>query len=575
MKYSVLSNLARIYKTRLNISEVALVASIVMSEQLSRENVLKDRINFSLKDDFNYCLTESSNFYRISETLAAEIIEECYKSQVDEFYLKLKEMQIDASSSDENDVSVIDCLSKMFRGEFRYNSESRFIKSVSEWIADNKENITNKVAYTPYNSFISAEQYLASECSEIKSKSIDYVSSLCKPLILALENSKLEVEVISIEDSLKCDRNCLSSDKTEIYSFGFSCPPFIDLIDVKRKFYELVVDDMREKVKGRFAVLVPIGYTFSNNPRIIKHHKEILSEGRLKAVVKLPSGFLMDTRINIVAMLFDEDGVYNSNILFSDLSMEDCIDKASSSRFQVKINEAVISDFKDALNGITKSQHTNLISVEEIIKNDYSFDPGRYVISVEDKELFDTIALNDVPLSSVADIIRSQSYKSNSVDEGKQFFEIGAANINEVGFIEPSEKIVYLSESNPGRKYVLKKGDIVLSIKGIAGKVGFMTEDRDDLIINQSFVIIRLKDLTWSPEFLFRQLRSEAIQRLLTANSAGTIIKIIQIKVVRELLLRKPSDELLSDAREKVLEQIEIIAKIKDLKMRLNELNKF
>lgn len=144
-----------------------------------------------------------------------------------------------------------------------------------------------------------------------------------------------------------------------------------------------------------------------------------------------------------------------------------------------------------------------------------------------------------------------------------------------MGFIEPSEKIVYLSESNPGRKYVLKKGDIVLSIKGIAGKVGFMTEDRDDLIINQSFVIIRLKDLTWSPEFLFRQLRSEAIQRLLTANSAGTIIKIIQIKVVRELLLRKSSDELLSDAREKVLEQIEIIAKIKDLKMRLNELNKF
>ena len=127
--------------------------------------------------------------------------------------------------------------------------------------------------------------------------------------------------------------------------------------------------------------------------------------------------------------------------------------------------------------------------------------------------------LSDAPLHlcDVASIYRAQICANNSEAEPMdtdEWYELNLADISETGLVHTISKSINIKRGHPQAiRNQLKKGDIVLSIKGSLGKVGIIREDRSDFMAGQCFAVIRSKDKTlYPPELIFMQLKSKAIK---------------------------------------------------------------
>ena len=67
-----------------------------------------------------------------------------------------------------------------------------------------------------------------------------------------------------------------------------------------------LIEEMFNKVSGRFAVVVPINYGSSSINSVMQNRKMNVESGRLKAVIFLPGGFLVGSLVSTLILLFDK-----------------------------------------------------------------------------------------------------------------------------------------------------------------------------------------------------------------------------------------------------------------------------
>ena len=134
------------------------------------------------------------------------------------------------------------------------------------------------------------------------------------------------------------------------------------------------------------------------------------------------------------------------------------------------------------------------------------------------------------------------------------FNEMSASDIDELGLVIQPAKQVSVSQSAARRARLtpLRPFDVVLAIKGSAGKVGLVFDMPADAkwIANQSFVILRVNDMKGrsgapqlSPLVLFRYLSSELGQAMLKRFIGGAVIPSIAINDLRQLAIPVPDLE--------------------------------
>lgn len=558
MKTTVLTKAMRALHFRSE-NVYSIITLISLCDFLNNKNLIAERLTRSFKEDIDYCV-ENFEFFSIVNNVELRF-KDLFTEEYDNFYKELKSQSFQLKDTQEPDLSVLDIMeNKNFSGHFYFLNSEKVISSViAKWLVNDTRNNT---VYCPFNNLINVENELTCD-NMITSPYFVIAEARARAMYHACNELKVPKQVLTAPDTI--------GTLTQNYDLGFSFPPCSWNIGSIKSGEINLLKDMLENISGRFCLIFSLAFAFQSGA-LEKLREKIINEKRLKAIVELPGGYVPNSNISCMAMFFDKTDENQDSVTFISLADDTCKDKEHSNRYKTVLNDYAISMLENGLKGI-ESELCRKVSFEEILKNKYCLTPSRYVLSEEGRKAQQQILKGNVKLGDIAEFYRAQMTKPEN--EGNTFFEVSASDINSVGFVENPGKQILLSKDVSELKNALKKGDIVFAIKGSVSKVGLVTEEHDNWLINQSFVIIRIKNPEWPVEFVFRQLKSSAMRLYVQSKTIGSIIPSLTIAELKDLPLIAPTGELIEEQKRKHERQMEIAATIAELQKELGELNNF
>jgi len=139
---------------------------------------------------------------------------------------------------------------------------------------------------------------------------------------------------------------------------------------------------------------------------------------------------------------------------------------------------------------------------------------------------------------------------------------IKGENINEDGLIDEDQNFDYIdiNTHNKFKRTHLKKGDLVFTVRGIIGKVGFYNFD-DEGNINANVIKIRIKK-EHNPKFFWIYLNSKIGQTFIESLSSGQVQKTITVPDI----LKIPIPKLDLETQNTIVQLMENAYKIKKQK---------
>lgn len=540
------------------IAEMLLVSSV-----LAKTGKLSERLDTSFNDDLKICL----KLARIDSAEEIEISSLPHGNHLEGAYKGFKSFLSSQNDKDDDMAALFDSVMKLTdsrKSSIYLFRENIVTDAVTDWIKAGSADY--KTCYCPFNNLLSAEENLASPSVKVFAPFM-YKHGLRFKALLQLAAGKSEFIDFSLSGY-----ESVFADTTSEYDCGFCCGPMGYRLDngTYKPVEIALIDDMVNKVSGRFAVVVPANYGTASMHNFLQSRRTIVESGRLKATILLPGGFLVGSLISTLILLFDKKGADHQQISLIDLTKDACLDKAKSGRQRIALNE----NAKDQVITILQDKYSDLaINVDiKTIKNDeYNLMPNRYMAAVQ-INTSSVFGERTIKLAEIANIYRAQASKKE--ETGSSYFEIGAADINASGIVEQPTKEILLGKESSTLKNLVHKGDIILAIKGSVGKVGIITEDHHNWLAGQSFVILRIKEecTDWTPDFLFWQLKSKTINQFLKNVATGALIQLLKMDDVKNLKLLPPTKELQEKIVNAQKKKLEIIAKIKELTKELDAL---
>lgn len=302
----------------------------------------------------------------------------------------------------------------------------------------------------------------------------------------------------------------------------------------------LAVRQLLAVTRTRIVVAVPNGLLFSsgaeNNLR-----EDLLRRGLLRAVVALPGGLLSGTSLALTVMVIDQAGGIDA-VRFVN---------ADTQRFK-----KVVSRTRSALTDphglaslcLSETEDPDVVSVsaQDLLKNGAQLQVNRYVLPQAIARAQATLAtVKTVKLEELVEFLRAppitgEAESENGDEMSTVVREVGATDLPKFGYVTTPGRRVLVGP-NAVDDQALRRGDIVLVVKGSVGKVGIVSahvdaDDADLWIASQSAIVLRVRDPSRiDPRALFMQLRSPLGQQLLKGIVSGATIPLIQLKELRKL----------------------------------------
>lgn len=302
----------------------------------------------------------------------------------------------------------------------------------------------------------------------------------------------------------------------------------------------LAVRQLLAVTRTRIVVAVPNGLLFSsgaeNNLR-----EDLLRRGLLRAVVALPGGLLSGTSLALTVMVIDQAGGIDA-VRFVN---------ADTQRFK-----KVVSRTRSALTDphglaslcLSETEDPDVVSVsaQDLLKNGAQLQVNRYVLPQAIARAQAILAtVKTVKLEELVEFLRAppitgEAESANGDEMSTVVREVGATDLPKFGYVTTPGRRVLVGP-NAVDDQALRRGDIVLVVKGSVGKVGIVSahvdaDDADLWIASQSAIVLRVRDPSrMDPRALFMQLRSPLGQQLLKGIVSGATIPLIQLKELRKL----------------------------------------
>ena len=131
--------------------------------------------------------------------------------------------------------------------------------------------------------------------------------------------------------------------------------------------------------------------------------------------------------------------------------------------------------------------------------------------------------MNKIKIEDVCDILNGFAFKSdNYVDKGIRIIRI--ANVQK-GYIEDSAPAFYPLNSTGLDKYMLEKGDLLISLTGNVGRVAILQEEMLPAALNQRVACLRIKSEKISKGYLFHILNSDSFEKKCIQSAKGVAQK--------------------------------------------------
>lgn len=295
--------------------------------------------------------------------------------------------------------------------------------------------------------------------------------------------------------------------------------------------------------------LLPPAFLFQSSKANQTFREHLIMEHGLDAVVSLPGGMLNDTPIPTALVLLKQPPHAPQTVFMVD-ARGDRPRPASGMVFPHGLTKAISRH--------TQTEISKSVAFSEVAENNFVLMPERY-LSVEAKRIHELTSSSEIVLlEEVVEFFRPQALPKNAVGETEDFTEVGATDIDEVGLVRaPTKQVLVAREAMmQARRAQLEPGDIILAIKGSAGKVGFIRQipEGSNWLPNQSFLILRLRrhGPIRDPRVLFRYLSSPLGQGMLQSLRGGTAVPVLQMSDMRRLAVAVPSLDEQGDIADKV-----------------------
>lgn len=553
MKNSVLSQAMSSLRTNGMTDVYSIIALASLCDFAFKHRMIAQLMPNSFSEDLKYFYENFEEFKVLKDSL--QDFEIFSSNENDLFYRELKKQSLKNEDDPRENMSVIELLnSKSYREQDNYLlAENVLSPVIADWISGGK---TGLKIYCPFNSMLNVESSLPRD-NQIISPCTSEKLKLARTLHLICNGMKVpELPVMRFEEI---------KGNQEFFDAGFTFPP------LDKDMQEQIIENLVYSITGRFCVIVSLGFTFrlGNTSKI---RNEVLDTRRLQAVAELPAGFLPNSGISCAALFFAPKTDFQDSVMFINLSGGEFRDRERSSRMFTVLNSPAVEILKSGLAG-TECELCKKVSYSEIESGGQVITPSRYVLSAEVQSSQEQILKGSTRLSEIVDFVRVQVGRKEN--EGELYYEVTAGDINPAGLVEQPERAIHLSKDNPALKSQLRQNDLIFAIKGSVGKVGLITGTPCNWVVNQSFVILRLKNKDWPVEFVFRQLKSNAMKNYIQSKTTGSVIPSLTMAELRELPLIAPTPHLVEKQRFRHERQIKLVKQIRELQKELAEFNDF
>ena len=553
MKNSVLSQAMNSLRTNGMTDVYSIIALASLCDFAFKHRMIAQLMPNSFSEDLKYFYENFEEFKVLKDSL--QDFEIFSSNENDLFYRELKKQSLKNEDDPRENMSVIELLnSKSYREQDNYLlAENVLSPVIADWISGGK---TGLKIYCPFNSMLNVESSLPRD-NQIISPCTSEKLKLARTLHLICNGMKIpELPVMQYEE-IKGNQGSFDA--------GFTFPP------LDKDMQEQIIENLVYSITGRFCVIVSLGFTFrlGNTAKI---RNEVLDTRRLQAVAELPAGFLPNSGISCAALFFAPKTDFQDSVMFINLSGGEFRDRERSSRMFTVLNNPAVEILKSGLAG-TEYELCKKVSYSEIESGGNVITPSRYVLSAEVQSSQEQILKGSTRLSEIVDFVRVQVGRKEN--EGELYYEVTAGDINPAGLVEQPERAIHLSKDNPALKSQLRQNDLIFAIKGSVGKVGLITGTPNNWVVNQSFVILRLKNKDWPVEFVFRQLKSNAMKNYIQSKTTGSVIPSLTMAELRELPLIAPTPHLIEKQKFRHERQIKLVKQIRELQKELAEFNEF
>ena len=376
------------------------------------------------------------------------------------------------------------------------------------------------------------------------------------------------------------------------HSAAFVCQPlFKGDIQNLCKYYYSLYNLLKRTVQKRFVLFIPHVITYTNANEGILFRKTLLEDNYLSAVLRLPRFFCADKDLLIDVLVFDKENVSNSvakgysevlntassdskkayskitdlkitdkKLLLCNLSTANCLDEKLSSRAHSVLALKAVNEVSHALSCLgadslqKNSEHCKFVSISSIKSNAdklCKLDPTAYVSPTEVLDSVAYIKKGTVELDKIATIYKALTCKAPAdTDFKEKLCELNLNDVPESGIITsvPKEVEVELGLKQAKRNLLID-GDVVISVKGAVGKVGFYKEGQKKVMAGQCFAIIRSKDPDlYSQELIFALLRNDDMQDYIKTKITGDKLKVLQLSELKAIPLPVATESMKAKA---------------------------
>ena len=406
-------------------------------------------------------------------------------------------------------------------------------------------------------------------------------------LFLALLFRDIFDPSIKVSEADPINRVAAGVTKVERFDVVLSSPPLSIRIDpdifgtqmqayrFKTRHLEgLAIQQAVALAKRRAVVLVGLGMASRTTADERELKRYLVDNELLEAVIKLPSGSFEWTKIAPVAfVLRGAEQKPRPGTLVVDASHLDL----------AKNSGAAFLDFADLILKGKDGEFMRRVDPKEVAQNLFNLDPSRYLVNDEKRKISEYLeSRKTAALSEVGEILRPQLLPQVE-GAGQEVREVAFGDIQEDGIVVTPEKTRHMAPDAVKRfdRFILRPGDILLSVKGSVGRIGLVEDTFNEIWIpSQSFVIVRLdpREQRLSSKYLFYFLSSWVGQGQINAAPGGSLVRIVQASDVRELRVALPTPDeegKVAEAHVKIsrlrMEILEAGQKISRLRQELHE----
>jgi type I restriction enzyme M protein len=332
----------------------------------------------------------------------------------------------------------------------------------------------------------------------------------------------------------------------------------------------LFVDYIAEHLTptGRAAVIVPEGIIFQS-ATAYKTLRKMLVENYLYAVVSLPAGvfnpysgvktsiLLMDKQLakktdSILFVKIENDG-FDLGDQRRPIDKNDLPEalKCLNEWKKTIVNKQDKQDSQDKQNkNVENPDHPVKFfggrSYALLVKKEKIAENGEYNLTGERYKIVETRKHQKWPMVNIGDIcevLNGFAFKSEKyVNEGIRVIRI--TNVQKGKIIDNDPKFYPLTDLNEIERFILKKGDLLLSLTGNVGRVGLISESLLPAALNQRVACLRVTSEKILHSYLYSILNTDLFENSCIDAASGVAQKNLSTEWVKKFQIPLPPLEV-------------------------------